>query len=185
MPPPPPSTESRLAGSTLVLMAQHAAPKTHEFSGWLLTLTGASIALVLSKADVFTAYIEASYLKTGLLVMLASALFGLVARYLNSLTSLMLAMREEARRLGADAAHELAAQGKELDWQEYQRELTKGLFWPASASARRSLRQILAGNHNYGDIKLAKLGQVQSFFIGLQFLCVVIGPTLMVLGLSI
>lgn len=168
-----------------MLMAQHATPKTYEFSGWLLTLTGASIALVLSKADVFTAYIEASFLKTGLLVMLASALFGLLAKYLNSLTSMMLVIRDESRWLGADAAYELASQGRELDWQEYQRELTKGLFWPASLSARRALRQLLAGNHNYGDIKLARFGQIQSYFIGLQFLCVVVGPALMVLGLSI
>lgn len=181
---PPPSPEQFAAAATLTQTARHMAPASLSFLNGILTLTGAAVALLISQANVLLGLVSPAAMKYGLAVLIFSGLFGLMAKYNASIVEMALRLESEGEQFGKALEARLASQGvTELDTQKYEDEVLRGLFWPTKILVARSFAKNRRGDYTAQARTVAKLSQATGLLVLLQFLCVAIGPLIMVVGI--
>lgn len=180
-----PTPEQYAAAASLTMTAKHMAPTSLAFLNGLLTLTGAAVALLISRVDVLVPLVSAAALKYGIAVLIVSALLGLIARYNTSVVETGIRLGEEGEQVGKQIAEKFGGGTPvEFDLDQFHSEVLRGLFWPTRLLVERGMKKSCQGDYVAQTRVLAKLSQLSGLLILLQFLCVAIGPLIIVLGIN-
>ena len=184
------SQEQQVASQTLQIFAYHITPVSERFSNWVLTATGAAVALLLSKLDTLIEIVSTPAIKWGIISLLASMLVGVLVRYNANSIETALKVEQEAIKLLhriSEERVELEKKGQKFpafDIDVFRAEMHRSLLQPSLWLAERSHRLALAGDHVAPMRMLAKLSQINGRLIFAQFLLIALGPFLIVLGVK-
>lgn len=182
------SQEQIAAARVLFIIASRITPESQKFANWVLSATGAAVALLLSNLSALVGIASTASIKWGIGALIVSILVGLVTRYNAASIETALRVQEEIDALMLRMAEERTEQEKRqpgspaFNAETFQAEMWKSLLQPALWMAKRGDRLARAGDHLAPIRMLAKLSQFNGRLIFFQFLLIALGPLLIVCG---
>lgn len=182
------SQEQNAAARVLFIMASRITPESQKFSNWVLSATGAAVALLLSNLDALVGIASTASIKWGLGALIVSILVGLLARYNAACIETALRVEQEIAALIVRIQEERLEQEKSqpgmapFRQEIFQGELEKSLLQPSLWMAERGARLARAGDPLAPIRMLAKLSQFNGRLIFVQFVLIALGPLWIVSG---
>jgi hypothetical protein len=152
------------AGRLLSLVAAHISEHMGSFGTWLLVGVGATYSLVLANLASVQQFVSLWSIRSGLLLLLAAVVFGVLQRWLAAIVGASSAVAEKSDKIGRD----LSEQEVDLDFQVLFREMERGTYYPAKWIVKRSYRKVMAGDFAASGRMSAGIAQVQSLLVFAQ-----------------
>ncbi|MFC3552479.1 hypothetical protein ACFOLC_15855 [Lysobacter cavernae] len=149
------------AGRLLSLVAAHVSEHMGSFGNWLLVGVGATYSLVLANLASVQQFVSLWSIRTGLLLLLAAVILGVLQRWLAAIVSASSAAAEKSDKIG----HALAEQDIDIDFRALFREMERGIYYPAKWIVRRSFNKAMSGDFAAAGRMSAGISQVQSFLV--------------------
>lgn len=152
------------AGKLLSLVASHVSEHIGSFGSWLLIGVGATYSLVLANLASVQQFVSLLSIRTGLLLLLAAVIFGVLQRWLAAIVGASSALAEKGEKIG----RELSEQEIEIDFKVLFREIERGIYYPAKWIVQRSYNKVLSGDLAAAGRMCAGISQIQSFLVLIQ-----------------
>lgn len=171
---------SVFAGQTLILATSRVSASLDTFSGWLAAGFGAALALFIANLDTVSKFVHLGNIKCASFLFLASALLAAI----DKLLAVFIAAGTAAATEGAALGKEIAERGIAFDIPKFFSEITRALFWPLSALARRSFKKTEAGDFASPSRLYTKAAQIQALIVILQAVLSLSAAVVIVGGLA-
>ena len=149
------------AGRLLSLASAHVSEQLSSFGSWLLVGVGATYSLVLANLASVQQFVSLWSIRTGLLLLLAAIVLGVLQRWLSAIVSASSATAERADKIGRD----LSDQDIELDFRVLFREMERGIYYPAKWFVHRSYQKLMEGDFAASGRLSAGIAQAHGFLV--------------------
>jgi uncharacterized membrane protein len=170
-----------VATQSLLNAAKMTNQSLGSFSSWLIAGVGTAFSLLFANLDKVNRFVDFSYVRTALLLLVLSLIFSVLTRLISTIVSSALGAHEAS----AAFMSQFLASGKKLDLDVFIIEFQRGLFPYQRWIARRSMKKARDGDQVAGARLIAKLSQVQALLMLIEVSLSVAAATALVVGLKI
>ena len=165
------------ATQQLFLAGGEAALFMTKFSGWLLTITGATIGLTITNLHSLVPIVSRHSLYVGLVLLIASGVSGFLAQgfglYINQVTYVLRRTLDDLRTVRLDHDEEIQKIHRfspstpvdtTVDVERILQPLRDTLWWPWSALAERGIKK---GQHDqfHGHKRVVQSALIQTYLV--------------------
>jgi hypothetical protein len=144
----------------LTVMGKTLTAQLVSFSGWMIAGFGAVLGLLLSNLDKVSPLLPVTSIGFAVKLFVVAVALNLLQRYLAAIVGSAVAAAEEVEKIKTP---------DDLDHHYLLSQIESSMYWPSILLTRKINKKILAGDYSIGGRMVAKMAQIQAWFVVSQF----------------